>query len=45
MLKKIDKSHSKTDLIELLNPIDIPVIFSHSHNKQDIKQKIEDLFK
>lgn len=45
MLKKIDKSHSKTDLIELINTIDIPVIFSHSHNKHDIQQKLEELIK
>ena len=36
----IHKSHSKTDLIELINTIDLPVVFGHSDNKKSIQSKI-----
>lgn len=41
---KIDKTHSRLDLIELINTIDIPIVFSHVDNKKDIHRKITDLF-
>jgi len=37
---KIDKSHSKTDLIELINTINIPIVFGHSDNKKSIQSKL-----
>lgn len=37
---KIDKSHSKTDLIELINTLNLPVINSHQDNKKSIQIKI-----
>lgn len=45
IIKTIDKSHSKTDLIDLINTIDLPIVFSHSHNKKDIQDKLIELFK
>ncbi len=45
MIRTIDKSHSKTDLIDIINSVNLPIIFSHSHNKRDIQEKIEELFK
>ena len=44
MLKSFDKSHSKNDLIDIINTIDVPIIFSHSHNKRDIQDKLMELF-
>ena len=40
----IHKTHSRLDLIELINTIDIPIVFSHVDNKKDIHRKITDLF-
>lgn len=40
MLLKIHKSHSKADLVKLINDINIPIIFSHSSNKTDIQKKL-----
>jgi hypothetical protein len=37
----IHKSHSKTDLIDLINLLNLPVVFSHQDNKKDIQEKIE----
>ena len=37
----IHKSHSKTDLIDLINLLNLPVVFSHQDNKKDIQDKIE----
>jgi hypothetical protein len=37
----IHKSHSKNDLIDLINTIDIPVVFSHQNNKKDIQEKLD----
>ncbi len=45
MLKSIDKSHSKTDLVDLINTINVPIIFSHNHNKKDIQDLLVNLFK
>lgn len=36
----ISKTHSKTDLIELINTIDLPVVFGHSDNKKSIQSKL-----
>jgi hypothetical protein len=41
----IDKTHSKTDLIELINNINLKVTFSHQDNKKDIQDKIIKLLK
>jgi len=40
----IDKSHSKTDLIDLINTLNVPIVFSHQHNKKDIQDKLLSLF-
>jgi len=40
----IHKSHSKTDLVNLINTINIPLIHSHSHNKKDIQRLLSDFF-
>ena len=40
----IDKTHSKLDLIQLINTINIPVVFSHCDNKKNIHDKITLLF-
>lgn len=36
----ICKTHSKTDLIELINTIDLPVVFGHQDNKKSIQNKL-----
>ncbi len=36
----IHKTHSKTDLIELINTLDLPVINSHQDNKKSIQLKL-----
>ena len=41
----IHKSHSKNDLIDLINTINIPVVFSFQNNKRDIQDKLEEYFK
>ena len=40
----IRKSHSKTDLIDLINLLDLPIVFSHQDNKKNIQDKLNDLF-
>jgi len=35
----IHKSHSKTDLIDLINILNIKIVFNHSDNKTDIQEK------
>lgn len=40
----IHKTHSRLDLIELINTIDIPLVFSHVDNKKDIHNKLSNLF-
>tara|TARA_R100000541_G_scaffold422_5_gene3454 strand:+ start:1317 stop:1880 length:564 start_codon:yes stop_codon:yes gene_type:complete len=37
----IHKSHSKTELIDLINLLNLPVVFSHQDNKKDIQDKME----
>ena len=44
MIKSIDKSHSKNDLIDIINTINVPIVFSHSNNKRDIQDKLIELF-
>lgn len=36
---QIHKSHSKTDLIDLINDINLPIVFSHQDNKKNIQDK------
>ena len=38
----IHKSHSKTDIIDLINNLGLKVVFSHQDNKKDIHDKIND---
>jgi hypothetical protein len=37
----IHKTHSKNDLIDLINHLGLPVVFSHQDNKKDIQDKIK----
>ena len=39
-MNMIHKTHSKTDLIELINTLDLPVINSHQDNKKSIQLKL-----
>ena len=41
----INKTHSKTDLIELINDIGLPIVFSHQDNKRDIQAKYHEMLK
>ena len=36
----IHKSHSKTDLIDLVNFCDLPIVFNHSDNKKSLQTKL-----
>jgi hypothetical protein len=36
----IEKSHSKADLIDLINLLELKVVFSHQDNKKDIQDKL-----
>ena len=36
----IDKTHSKTDLTDLINDLNLPIVFSHQDNKADIQNKL-----
>lgn len=36
----IHKSHSKTDIIEIINDLSIPIVFSHQDNKKSIQKKV-----
>ena len=38
----IHKSHSKTDLIDLINYLGLPIVFNHSNNKKELHQKINE---
>jgi hypothetical protein len=38
----IHKSHSKTDIIDLINNLGLKVVFSHQDNKKSIHDKIND---
>ena len=40
----IHKSHSKTDLIDIINFCNLPIIFNHSDNKKSLHTKYQDLF-
>lgn len=41
----IHKSHSKTDLIDIINYCGVPIVFNHSNNKKSLHDKFSDLFK
>lgn len=41
----IHKSHSKTDLIDLINHLNLKIVFSHQDNKKDIQDKIVESLK
>ena len=43
MSAPIEKSHSKNDLIDLINTLDLRVVFSHQDNKKSIQDKIQEL--
>ena len=45
MIKSIDKSHSKADLINIINSVGAPIVFSHECNKKTIQDKLSELFK
>lgn len=45
MIKSIDKSHSKTDLINIITSTKAPIVFSHMCNKKTIQDKLSELFK
>jgi len=38
----IHKSHSKNDLIDLINHLGLKIVFSHQDNKKDIQNKIRE---
>lgn len=40
MIAPCHKSHSKTDLIDIINFCDIPVVFNHSDNKKSLQAKL-----
>jgi len=37
----INKTHSKLDLIEIINDLQLNIVFSHQDNKKDIQEKIK----
>jgi len=39
----IHKSHSKTDIIDLINNLGLKVVFSHQDNKKDLQSKLLNL--
>lgn len=41
----IHKSFSKSDLIDIINDLQLKIVHSHGDNKKDIHQKINDLLK
>lgn len=41
----IDKSHSKGDLIDIINDLNIPIVHSHQDNKKDLQIKFQDALK
>jgi len=41
----IHKSHSKNDLIDLINHLGLKIVFSHQDNKKDIQNKITEYLK
>ena len=40
-MNNIHKSHSKNDLIDLINHLGLKIVFSHQDNKKDIQRKIQ----
>ncbi len=43
MSAPIEKSHSKNDLIDLINTLDLRIVFSHQDNKKSIQDKLIEL--
>jgi len=41
----IDKTHSKTDLIDIINELDLPIVHSHQDNKNDLQNKFKKCLK
>jgi len=41
----IHKSHSRTDLVELINDLNLPIVHSHQDNKNDIQTKFKECIK
>ena len=41
----IHKSHSRTDLVELINDLNLPIVHSHQDNKNDIQTKFKECMK
>jgi len=41
----IHKTHSKTDLIDLINHLNLKIVFSHQDNKKDIQDKLSEFIK
>jgi hypothetical protein len=41
----IHKSHSKTDLTELINNLNLKIVFSHQDNKKNIQDKLNQFLK
>jgi len=41
----IHKSHSKTDLTELINNLNLRIVFSHQDNKKNIQDKLSEFLK
>jgi len=37
----IHKSHSKLDLLEIINDLDLKIVHSHQDNKKDIQEKLK----
>ena len=37
---EIHKTHSKNDIIDIINIFGLPVIFSHQDNKKDLQKKV-----
>ena len=37
----ISKTHSKLDLLEIINDLNLPIVHSHQDNKKDIQEKLK----
>jgi hypothetical protein len=41
----IDKSHSKGDLVDIINDLNLPIVHSHQDNKKDLQIKFQECMK
>ena len=41
----IHKSHSKTELVEVINELDLKIVHSHANNKRELQDKIIEYIK